>query len=97
MKKDVLDIFYENWDGDMVLSNIHNFENEQDFLKQAQKYVDKTRGYHVPVIAHNIERITIVVNDDGEWHGKNIADEERFDGEEMLVYKVNLDWESVNV
>lgn len=97
MKKDVLDIFYENWDGDIVLSNIHNFKNEQDFLKQAQNYLDKTRGYHVPIITHNIERIAIVVNEDGEWHSKNIADEEGFDGEEMLVYKVDLDWESVNV
>ncbi|AYP68294.1 hypothetical protein PQE75_gp185 [Bacillus phage vB_BcoS-136] len=96
MKKDVLDIFYENWDGDIVLSNIHNFKSEQDFLEQAQKYVDKTRGYHIPVITTNTELITIVVNEDGEWHSKNIADKKGFDGEEMLVYKADLDWESVN-
>lgn len=91
-----LEGFYENWDGDIVLSEVHRFKNEDDFLEKAQKYVDYTRSYHVPVIKHNVEIISIVVNEDEEWHSKMIAEEEGFKGRELTVYKVDLDWESVH-
>jgi hypothetical protein len=96
LSKDVLDIFYENWDGDIVLSETSNFTNEEDFLKQAQNYVNKTRGYHVPVIKENIELVSIVVNDEGEWYSKMVAEENDFEGKEITVYKTDLDWESVH-
>jgi hypothetical protein len=97
MGKVVLDIFYENWDGDMVLSETSNFINEEDFLEQARKYVNETRGYNVPVARENVEVVTIIVNDEGEWHSKMIAEEDNFKGRELTVYKTDLDWDSVNI
>jgi hypothetical protein len=96
MKSDVLDIFYQDYDGEMVLSGVNNFANEQDFLNQAQLYVDATVVCHVPLIKTNVEVVTIVVNDEGEWYSKMIADEEGFEGKELEAYKVDIDWESAD-
>lgn len=88
--------FYEDWDGEIVLSEVSRFKDENDFLKQAQKYFDYTRGYHVPV-KENAEVITIVVNEDEEWYTKNLAEKEGFEGRELTVYKVEFDYDKVNV
>ena len=96
MGKDVLDIFYENWDGDIVLSEVTNFKNVDEFLEAAQNYVDKTRDYHVPVTKTNVEVVTIVVNDEGEWYSKMIADEEDFAGRELTVYKTDIDYDAIH-
>ncbi len=90
MKKDILDIFYQDYDGEMVLSGVSNFTDEKDFLNQARQYVNKTIGYHVPLMGNNMEHITIIVNDEGEWSSELTA----FEGKELEVYKVDLDWEN---
>lgn len=94
MKKDVLDIFYQDYDGGMVLSGVNNFIDEKDFLHQAQQYINVTVSYDAPLVSANVEVFTIIVNDEGEWHGKMIADEEGFTGKELEVYKVDIDWDT---
>mgnify|MGYP006979254047 CR=1 FL=1 len=90
--------FFEDWDGEEVLSDARNFKDEKDFLEQATKYVEETRGYHVPLI--NVVKTTIIFNDE-EWRYKNDMDlwneveEEKFIGEELVVYKAELDYGSV--
>lgn len=87
--------FYEDWDGEIVLSEVARFESESDFLKQAQNYFDYTRGYHVPV-KEEVEIITIVVNEDEEWYTKRLAEKEGFEGKELTVYKVEFDYDKAN-
>lgn len=88
--------FYEDWCGEIVLSEVSRFKDQEDFLEQAQKYFTYTRGFHVPAIKENIEIITIVVNEDEEWYSKKSAEEEGFVGRELLVYKVDFDYEKAN-
>lgn len=80
--------FFEDWDGEMVLSDIRNFKDEKDFLEQAEKYVKETRGYRVPVLEPSITEIKF---NDEEWHP---ADDEDFEGEKITVYCSDLDWEN---
>lgn len=94
MKSDILEIFYQDYDGEMVLSATTHFEDEKDFLNQAQQYVNTTISYHVPVTTSSVEIITIVVNDEGEWTSEVTADRQGFEGKELVVYKVDLDWEN---
>lgn len=88
--------FYEDWDGEMVLSEVSRFKDESDFLEQAQKYFDYTRGYHVPVKKDSIEVLTVIVNEDEEWYSKKSAEKNGFEGRELTVYKVDFDYEKVN-
>jgi hypothetical protein len=90
--------FFENWNGTEVLSDVRNFKDEKDFLKQATKYVGETRGCYVPLI--NVVKTVIIFNDE-EWKYKddmvlwNEVEEEKFIGEELVVYKAELDYESI--
>ena len=90
--------FFEDSYGEEVLSDVRNFKDEKDFLEQATKYVEKTRGYHVPLI--NVVKTVIIFNDD-EWRYKddmvlwNEVEEEKFIGEELVVYKAELGYESI--
>lgn len=90
--------FFEDWDGEEVLSDVRNFKDERDFVEQATKYVEETRGYHVPLI--NVVKTVIIFNDE-EWRYKDDVDlwseveEERFIGKELLVYKAELDYGSI--
>jgi len=90
--------FFEDWDGEEVLSDIRNFKDEKDFLEQATKYVEETRGYHIPLI--NVVKTVIIFNGE-EWRYKddvdlwNEVEEEKFIGEELVVYKAELDYGSV--
>ena len=92
--------FFEDYNEKEVLSDVRNFKDEKDFLKQATKYVGETRGYHVPLI--NVVKTVIIFNDE-EWRYKddmilwNEVEEEKFIGEELMVYKAELDYESVEV
>lgn len=80
--------FFEDGDGEVVLSDVRNFLNEEDFLRKAEQYVKDTRGYRVPVLKPSITDIKF--NDD-EW--KN-ADEPEFEGEKLTVYAASLDYEN---
>lgn len=88
--------FYEDWDGEIVLSEVSRFKDENDFLEQAQHYFDYTRGYHIPVNKDNVEVIAIVVNEDEEWYTKRLAEEEGFTGRELTVYKVDFDYDKTD-
>lgn len=97
MKSEVLDIFYQDYDGEMVLSEVANFTDEKDFLNQAQQYVNSTITQDVPLVSTKVEVVSIVANNEGEWHSKMIADEIAFEGEELEVYKVDIDWDNQKV
>jgi hypothetical protein len=90
MKNDILEIFYQDYDGEMVLSGISNFKDEKDFLNQAQQYINATITYHVPLVESDVKVITVIVNDEGEWSSDLTA----FEGKELTVYIVDLDWEN---
>jgi len=93
MKNDILEIFYQDEDGEMVLSGVNNFIDEKDFLNQSQQYVNATITHDVPLVSTNVEVITIVVNDEGEW-SSNLTDTD-FEGKELVVYKVDIDWDKI--
>lgn len=80
--------FFEDWDGEMVLSDIRNYKDEHEFLEQAEKYVTETRGYRVPVLQPSV--MDIVFNDE-EWKP---ADDPDFKGEKITVYVSDLDYEN---
>lgn len=83
--------FFEDYDGEMVLSDVRNYKDSKDFLEQAEKYVEQTRGYHVPVL----EPVkTEIVFDDEEWQN---ADTATINGKKITVYKSDLDWENAEV
>lgn len=86
--------FMEDWDGEVVLSDIRNFKSENDFVQQAQIYIDETRGYHVPIMQPTT--INIVYNGDLEecWMEKKGAIQQGFEGETITVFKSNIDWEN---
>ena len=63
--------FFEDWDGKEILSDVRNFKDERDFVEQATKYVEKTRGYYVPLI--NVVKTVIIFNDE-EWRYKDDVD-----------------------
>lgn len=86
--------FMEDWDGEMVLSDIRNFENEQDFLKQAEEYVTETRGYKVQVLQPSL--MDIMFNSDREdcWMEVTDAEKAGYEGQRITVYKADLDYEN---
>ncbi|MCR2823622.1 hypothetical protein [Lederbergia panacisoli] len=79
---------------EMVLSEVINFLDVDEFLNQASNDVDKTSNYVVPLIKETLTTIKIVVNDDGEWYGEAVAKSEGFEGCTLTVYKVDLDYEA---
>ncbi|CAM3638794.1 hypothetical protein [Mesobacillus zeae] len=86
--------FMEDWDGEIVLSDIHNFKDENDFSEQAEKYVKETRGYRVPLFPPVV--MDIVYNGENEecWSSKNYALKTGFEGEIITVYRSTLDYDN---
>jgi hypothetical protein len=82
--------FFEDYDGEIVLSDIRNFNNESEFVEQAEKYVQETRGYYVPTVRASLNITDIVFNDE-EWKP---ADDPDFEGEKLTVYVIGLDYEN---
>lgn len=80
--------FFEDWDGEIVLSDIRNYKDSTDFLQQAEKYVTETRGYRVPVLEPSI---TEIIFNDEEWQNADVAE---IEGEKITVYASDLDWEN---
>ncbi|MEM4994876.1 hypothetical protein WKH56_20140 [Priestia sp. SB1] len=89
MKSNVLDVFYENWDGTMVLSNVDLYTNEADFLRYAKQYLAETRDFDLEV-TEPVEFMKIVVNEEGNWCSKEIAESEEFKGKEVWAYKTDI-------
>ncbi|RIJ63621.1 hypothetical protein [Rummeliibacillus sp. POC4] len=86
--------FMEDWDGEIILSDTHNFKDDKDFIKQAEDYVKTTRGYKVPVLPPTL--LEIVYNGEQEecWASKSYAMKTGFDGETLTVYRSDLDWDN---
>lgn len=86
--------FMEDWDEEIVLSDIRNFKDEKDFVEQAEKYVKETRGYRVPLFAPIV--MEVVYNGENEecWATKNYALKTGFEGETITVYKSTLDYDN---
>ena len=57
-------------------------------MEQATKYIEETRGHYIPLV--NCTKEEIVLTGD-EWRYSN----EEFFGKEVIVYKADLDLESV--
>lgn len=75
--------FMEDWDGEMVLADVRNFENEQDFLVKATKYLEDTRDNKVTLL-QQVKTMEIVINN-GEW--------QPYDGEKITVYASEIEEE----
>ncbi|WP_051957233.1 hypothetical protein [Bacillus sp. UNC322MFChir4.1] len=91
MTDTVIKGFFEDGDGEMVLSDIRNFKDEKDFLEQAEKYVTETRSYRVPVLEPSV---TDIVFNDEEWKP---ADDPDLEGEKITVYCSDLDYDNAEV
>lgn len=85
--------FMEDWDGEMVIGDIRNFKDEQDFLEKAKAYVYETRGYKVPVLPPTQMEVTYSEKI-GEWW---IGEREGAEGQIITVYKSDLEWENVDI
>ncbi|HHB1882723.1 TPA: hypothetical protein ACOQ34_005286 [Bacillus cereus] len=84
MKKE----FLEDWDGEIVLSDIRNFKDEKEFLEEAEKYILENRGYRIPVLQ---PKITSVIVGNEEWKP---ADDPFIEGQKITVYCSDLDLEN---
>lgn len=82
--------FFEDYDGEMVLSDVRNYENGQDFVHKAEKYVKETRGYRVPVLEPSI--MEIILNDEA-WRPVDDTDLE-VECETITVYVSYLHWDA---
>ncbi|MEK3909648.1 hypothetical protein [Oceanobacillus sp. FSL W7-1309] len=87
--------FMEDWDGEMVLSDIRNFKDENDFLEQAEKYVKETRGNRVPILEPQLMNVVYnSENDEHCWMAKKYAERSSFEGETITVYKSDIDYQN---
>jgi len=75
--------FMEDWDGEIVISDVRNYKDANDFLEQATKYASETRGYKVPLSEPEI--MTVFYNDENDEQSWSTNNE--FNGEELSVYK----------
>jgi hypothetical protein len=80
--------FFEDYDGDIVLGDIRSFNDKQDFVEQAERYVAETRGYRVPLLEPTVEDIKF---NDEDWKP---ADDPDFEGEKITVYVSGLDYDN---
>ena len=76
--------FFEDYNGDVILSDINNFKDEKDFVEQAEAYLLENRGYFIPVTPPTVEDILV---GDEEWKP---GDDDDFEGEKMTVYTAVL-------
>ncbi|MED1023335.1 hypothetical protein [Bacillus mycoides] len=72
--------FLEDYDGQIILSDVRNFKNKKEFVEQAEKNLSENKGY--PVTVFQPYTTNIIVGEE-EW---KIVDEPGFKGEETTVY-----------
>lgn len=75
--------FFEDYDGEEVLSDIRNFKDETDFKQQASKYVEATRGYKCDL--SDVTKTKIIFSGE-EWMYELTAEDEEFSGKQIEVY-----------
>lgn len=82
--------FFEDYDGDIILSDINNFKDEKDFVEQAEAFLLENRGYRIPVTSTAVEDILV---GEEEWKP---GDDDDFEGEKMTVYAAVLDYDNAD-
>ena len=87
--EDNLKDFLEDWDGEKVLGDVNNFESGEEFLREAQKYVNATRDEYSPVCDGAFTLKDIIFTDE-VWMYKEIADQNKISGEHMKVYETEI-------
>lgn len=72
--------FFEDYDGQTILSDVRNFKSKKEFVEQAEKYLLENQwGEKIVVKAH----VTEILVGEEEWKP---ADDPDFEGEEITVY-----------
>ncbi|MDP7980118.1 hypothetical protein [Bacillus multifaciens] len=72
--------FFEDYDGQIILSDVRNFKSKKEFVEQAEKYLLENKGCRETVIKPHVTEIIV---GEEEWKP---ADDPDFDGEEITVY-----------
>lgn len=80
--------FLEDYDGQIILSDVRNFKSKKDFIEQAEKYLLKNKGCRIKVLHPCVTEILV---GEEEWKP---ADDSDFKGKEITVYCADLDFES---
>lgn len=80
--------FFEDWEGEIVLSDTKNYESAQEFLKKAQEYVKDTRDEFYP-IGENYRVRDILVSDDC-WRYVDDSKEGSNIGKKIEVYETDI-------
>ncbi|MGE6620016.1 hypothetical protein [Bacillus mycoides] len=80
--------FLEDYDGLIVLSDIRNFKDGEEFVEQAEKYILENRGHRIPVLQPQVTEIMI---GDEEWKP---GDDPNIEGERITVFCSELDLEN---
>lgn len=77
--------FFEDWDGEIVLSDIRNYKSAEEFVERAKEYVEETRGHRIPVFPPTL---TDIKYNDEEWQPADVAE---FEGTVITVYCSYID------
>ncbi|EOA3906178.1 MULTISPECIES: hypothetical protein [Bacillus cereus group] len=80
--------FFEDYDGEIVLSDVRNFKDADDFVKQAETYVAETRGFRIPILQPTVTDILV---GEEEWKPEDDPD---FEGKKITVYCSVIDQEN---
>lgn len=90
MKLDVLQNFYQNDISDNVLSDVDNFKDKYDFLRYAEQYLSETDYGGYSKLNNKVEYEEMIVDDEGWYWNKEVANRDGIEGKEILAYKVKL-------
>ncbi|HDX9530180.1 TPA: hypothetical protein ROX84_005487 [Bacillus thuringiensis] len=80
--------FFEDYDGEIVLSDVRNFKDADDFVKQAETHVAETRGFRIPILQPTVTDILV---GEEEWKPDDDSD---FEGKKITVYCSVIDQEN---
>lgn len=82
----IIKTFMEDYEGEQVLSDVRNFENETDFFEQAQAYLKDTRDSEMTL--GPVETMDIVITPQGEWEPYTSDDQE---GQKLKVFVAEIE------
>jgi hypothetical protein len=72
--------FFEDYDGQTILSDVRNFKSKKEFVEQAEKYLLENKWNEKIVVKAHVTEILV---GEEEWKP---ADDPDFEGEEITVY-----------
>ncbi|MBJ8030708.1 hypothetical protein [Bacillus cereus group sp. N21] len=79
-KRNPVQGFFEDYDGQIILSDVRNFKSKKEFVEQAEKYLLENKSCQETVIKPHVTNILV---GEEEWKP---ADDPDFEGEEITVY-----------